>query len=310
MSFQKIDYAQLFDLTVDFAFKSFFGSRDTKKLISLLNAIFARKAIPRVITRLTISSPETRKTDKDDKLSILDIRAILTDNTQLCIEMHMYNLSEFKLKSIRNWARIYGEYLNAGDSYLEQKPAICVSFIDGAINDVNGASLDKIHSLFYISERDDHNVLTHDLELHYINMKAFVKALLEDNCNGVLSNKDGFTKWLTLITLNKISDKSILEKVCGEDAEMEQAVEDLVKISQKKINRQAYQKRLDELRAYNAMVQKIAEQGTVIAEQGTVIAEQGTVIAEQNVQLNDMKAQIVALQEKNAKLLAQKKQNK
>ena len=41
----EIDYAQLMDLRVDFAFKLLFTKGDPRLLISLLNAIFANKKI-------------------------------------------------------------------------------------------------------------------------------------------------------------------------------------------------------------------------------------------------------------------------
>ena len=49
------------------------------------------------------------KESDEDKLSILDIRAELDDGTTILIEMHMYGLGELKAKTIRSWARAFGE---------------------------------------------------------------------------------------------------------------------------------------------------------------------------------------------------------
>ena len=148
-----IDFSRLMDLRVDFAFKLFFASGDTRWLISLLNAIFANKGIPRVIKTLTILNPALDKAAVDDKLSILDTRAVLADRTAVCIEMHLYGLLEFKYKSLRNWARVYGEELESGKGYASQKPVICVSFIDGPITDLKERPIKKVHSVFHVMER-------------------------------------------------------------------------------------------------------------------------------------------------------------
>ena len=47
------------------------------------------------------------KHSKDDKLSILDVKAQLDDGTSVLIEMHRYDLFDLKYKTIRSWARTY-----------------------------------------------------------------------------------------------------------------------------------------------------------------------------------------------------------
>ena len=49
------------DLRVDYAFKLIFGTSDSVFLISLLNAIFANKRIPRTIKSLMIVNPYLEK---------------------------------------------------------------------------------------------------------------------------------------------------------------------------------------------------------------------------------------------------------
>ena len=76
-----IDFYQLMDLRIDYAFKILFTKGDPRLLISLLNAIFANKKINRVIKSLSIKNPFLDKESGEDKLSILDIRAELDDGT-------------------------------------------------------------------------------------------------------------------------------------------------------------------------------------------------------------------------------------
>jgi len=101
---------------VDFAFK-LFAEGNPDSLISLLNAIFANKKMGRVVKSVHMKNPDMGRKSIEDKLSILDIRARLDDGTDILVEMHMYGLGELKAKTIRSWARAYGEELGTGQSY-------------------------------------------------------------------------------------------------------------------------------------------------------------------------------------------------
>jgi len=182
----KIDYLQLMDLRIDYAFKILFTKGDPRLLISLLNAIFANKKINRVIKSLSIKNPYLDKESGDDKLSILDIRAELEDGTTILIEMHMYALGELKAKTIRSWARAFGEDLEVGGSYAEQPPTIAIAFTNGAVESLENsktktteakANANKIHRLCMIMDCEDFTVFTDAMELHYIDMKLFAKAV-------------------------------------------------------------------------------------------------------------------------------------
>jgi predicted transposase/invertase (TIGR01784 family) len=157
----KIDFDFLMDLRVDFAFKRLFSKGSTRPLISLLNATFANKKIPRVIESVTIKNPFMDKESDEDKLSILDIRAQLDDGTTILIEMHMYGLGELKAKTIRSWARAFGEELEVGETYGEQPPTIAIAFANGQVEPhekPKNANLnkDKIHRLCKIMDCAHH----------------------------------------------------------------------------------------------------------------------------------------------------------
>jgi predicted transposase/invertase (TIGR01784 family) len=241
----EIDFSRLMDLRVDYAFKLLFGSGDTRFLISLLNAIFANKKLPRVIKSLTVVNPYLEKHSKGDKLSILDIRAQLDDGMTILIEMHVYDLGDLKYKTIRSWARAYGEELKAGKGYTTQPPVVCVAFVDGSLDE--GES-QKIHKCCKITDIDDNTVFTDALELHYIDMKAFVKTINESGGIGKGETQDTMlAKWLAVITEKDIEDKSIIKNICEEQEEIGMAVSALVRLSEDKVTRQAYQRRQDDI---------------------------------------------------------------
>jgi len=251
----EIDYSQLMDLRIDFAFKLLFTKGDQRLLISLLNAIFANKKIPRMIKSLKIVNPYLEKESSDDKYSILDIRAELNDSTNIIIEMHMYGLHELKSKTIRSWARVYGEELVVGQKYAGQPPTIIIAFTNGNVKAIEKAKKisrvirkNKIHRLCMIMDREDFTVFTNAMELHYIDMKAFAKAVNKVGSITIADTKEEmFAKWLLIITHDEIKDKKIIAKACEEAEEIQMAVSTLERQGKDKITRQAYQRRQDEV---------------------------------------------------------------
>jgi predicted transposase/invertase (TIGR01784 family) len=250
----KIDYAQLMDLRVDYAFK-IFAEGNPILLISLLNSIFANKKIRRVIKSISIKNPYLDKKSGEDKLSILDVRAELDDGTTILIEMHMYGLGEFKAKTIRSWARAHGEELEAGQNYTAQPPTITIAFTNGAIEPIENGKTEntnKIHRLCMIMDCEDFSVFTNALELHYINMKAFAEAVnAADSININDTEETMFTKWLSVITEKEINNKTIIENACKDEEAIFMALSALSRQSEDKIIRQAYQRRKDEIYFYN-----------------------------------------------------------
>ena len=246
---KNLNIAELMDLRVDYAFKEFFAATDTSRLISLLNAIFEHKQIPRIVKALTIENPQQNKVSEEDKFSIIDIRAKLSDGTAVCIEMHLYKMNDHKYKSIRSLARVYSEELESGQEYSQQNPVIHISLTGGAVPDADGRPIEKVHSLFYLMERDDHTVLATDMELHFINMKAYTEE--QNSTPSANWKRDSFTSWLRLLTHREIKDKEAFRKMLEEDEEMSDAAQGLSRLSQDKIQRQAYQRRLDQINTYN-----------------------------------------------------------
>ena len=249
VSFSEIDFSELMDLRVDYAFKLTFGSGDTRFLASLLNAVFANKKIGRVIKSLTVVNPNLERHSKNDKLSILDIRAQLDDGAAVLIEMHLYDMFDLKYKTIRSWARAYGEDLSSGQNYWEQPPVVCVTFANGQ---VDGGGGKKIHRCYRIIETEESTVLTDALELHYIDMEAFARAINKTGSTELEETQETmFAKWLAIITEKDIANKTIIKDICEEKEEIGMAVSKLARLSKEKLKRQEYLKRQDEIMLYN-----------------------------------------------------------
>ena len=302
----QIDYFQLMDLRVDFAFKLLFTKGDPRLLISLLNAIFANKKINRIVKSISIKNPFLDKAADKDKLSILDIRAELEDGTNILIEMHLHGLSELKSKTIRSWARAFGEDLEAGKGYSDQPPTIAIAFVDGAIKPLEDSknartNKDKIHRLCMIMDKEDYTVFTDVMELHYINMKAFAKAVNEaDSININDTAEIKFAKWLSVITQKEINNKAIIEDAYKDEEEISMAVHALVKHGEDKYTRQMYARRKDDIQDYTVKMIR-AEQDRQLAAQLLKEIEQADRRAEKAEAENEILRKKIAEFEAQAK---------
>jgi len=166
-------------------------------------------------------------------------------------------LGELKAKTIRSWARDFGEDLEVGNNYTAQPPTIAIAFTNGAIEPIGESKnqrtdTNKIHRICMIMDCEDFTIFTDAMELHYIDMKAFAKAVNEANSISINDIEEAmFSKWLSVITQKEINNKAIIENACNEEEEIYMAVSALAKQSEDKIIRQAYQRRKDEIYFYN-----------------------------------------------------------
>ena len=212
-------------------------------------------------------------------------------------------MGELKAKTIRSWARAYGEELEVGRSYTAQPPTITVAFANGAVEPIERATkdnkdeneksdTDKIHRLCMIMDVEDNTIFTNAMELHYIDMKAFAKAVNEADGISINDTEQAmFVKWLSIITEKEINNKEIIENACKEEGDILMAVTALQRQSEDKLIRQAYQRRKDEIYFHKKEIADnifIAEQATRRAEQAeSQLADKDALIAKLQAQLNN-----------------------
>jgi predicted transposase/invertase (TIGR01784 family) len=222
----------------------------------------------------------------------LDIRAELDDGSNILIEMHLYGLGELKAKTIRSWARAYGEELEPGGKYSDQPPTIVIAFAEGQIYPLIKTA-DKIHRCCMIMDCEDYTVFTDAMELHYIDMKAFAKAVNEVGSMDISDTvTEMFAKWLSIITQKEITDKSLIEQACEDEEDIKMAVSTLARQSEDKYARQAYQRRLDDIYYYNKEKQAWEEDKRKLALAELEREEDKRKLTDQARQIAELKARL------------------
>ena len=113
----------------DFAFKKIFGSTDSQDiLISFLNAlIYGGEPI---IQDLQIIDPYSAGIVSGQKDSYLDVKARITDNKTVIIEMQVLNVEAFEKRVIYNLAKTYANQLKIREGYPRLQPVIALTITD------------------------------------------------------------------------------------------------------------------------------------------------------------------------------------
>jgi predicted transposase/invertase (TIGR01784 family) len=159
----------------DFAFKKIFGSEQSKDiLISFLNAILYN-GNP-TIENLEILNPYLAPKIRGVKDTYLDVKARLTGNKTVIIEMQVLNVEGFEKRILYNAAKAYSIQLAQGEDYTLLNPVIALTITDFDIF----PNLDKIISHFALKEKEYLvDYLIHDIELVFVELPKFNKDLEE-----------------------------------------------------------------------------------------------------------------------------------
>ncbi|MBD0390333.1 MAG: Rpn family recombination-promoting nuclease/putative transposase [Nostoc sp. C3-bin3] len=159
----------------DLAFKKIFGSEQSKDiLISFLNALLY-DAQP-IIEDLEILNPYLAPRIRGVKDTYLDVKAKITGNKTVIIEMQVLNVEGFEKRILYNAAKAYSIQLDSGEDYTLLNPVIALTITDFEMF----PHLDKVISRFALKEKDYLvDYLIYDIELVFVELTKFRKELEE-----------------------------------------------------------------------------------------------------------------------------------
>ena len=152
---------------VDFAFKKLFGVDENKDLlIDLINAVVSEED---QIIDLEIKNPYNEKSFKQDKQSILDIKARGANKRWYVIEMQIMDQSYFDSRALYYWSRVYHGQLANGINYDCLEKTISINFLNFDCLDEQ-----KYHNIYKLKNLDSGAVYPNDhLEIHFVELKKY-----------------------------------------------------------------------------------------------------------------------------------------
>ena len=157
----------------DFAFKKIFGSTDSKDiLISFLNAILYRGEP--TIKDLEILNPYSASRVTGLKDTYLDVKAKITGDKTVIIEMQVLNVAAFDKRVLYNAAKTYATQLKSGEGYWKLKPVIALTITYFVMFE----NQERVISHFVFKENEDlFDYPNHELELFFVELPKFHKEL-------------------------------------------------------------------------------------------------------------------------------------
>jgi predicted transposase/invertase (TIGR01784 family) len=216
----------------DYLFVKVMGEKgDEEQLLGFLNAVLKRTRKDRLVSVEILENKTFTAEVLGDKSSILDIRAVLEDNTKVNIEVQLRNAGNMDRRSLFYWSREYTKSLEAGQDYLELPNVV-------AINIVNFEFFPSgdFHTSFHLREdREKELILTEALEIHFVDMVKFKKVREKD------IKHEPLHRWLAW--LDQDSPRELVEEVVKMDRAIQKAEARVEHISKDKEALRAYEMR-------------------------------------------------------------------
>ena len=189
---------------VDIAFKKIFGVEENKDLlISLVNAIVDEA--DRIVS-VTLLNPYNPQHFKQDKLSIVDIKAKSETGKRYNIEIQISDEADYDKRALYYWAKLYTEQLQAGDDYAQLSKAIGIHIL----NFTSILNTEKYHNVFHIREKETGHRFFDNLELHTIELKKFSNNARADLLDILEKVKDSLDMWVTFLTRHDLLNQKNL----------------------------------------------------------------------------------------------------
>ena len=250
--------SEIINPRVDLAFKKIFGVEENKDLlISLINAIVSEED---QVADLTLLNPYNLQNFKNDKLSILDIKAKSLDGKMFNIEIQIADEEDYDKRALYYWAKAYTEQLQKKDTYNLLSKAIGIHIL----NFTSIVGTEKYHNVFHIREKDTHLKYFKDLELHTIELNKFADESTRALPALVEKVKTALDMWAAFLTRHELLDKNHLPKNLDNN-ELRKALEVIEVMNFRKAERDEYEGHLKWLMiqtsALNKMKRESLEEG-------------------------------------------------
>lgn len=233
------------DPKIDCVFKALLGAEDNRNLlVHFLNAILGSDlAAP--ISDVEILNPYNDKEYLEDKLSIVDVKARDANNTIYQIEIQLLNFANLPGRILYNWADIYSQQLQSGDSYHQLRPTFSIWLLaENLIKD----DADYVHT--YKIRDTKGRILNDHCAIWLLELQKFTAPQIENEQQ----------RWLRFFSEGEQLDDDAGLPDWMTTTEMRQAMSTLRQFSEKDRDYHAYQARQNFLREQLSRQQELDEE--------------------------------------------------
>jgi predicted transposase/invertase (TIGR01784 family) len=256
---------QPIDPTIDYAFKRVFSN--PVLLLHFLNAVFQAEGL--VLESVDVINPFNEREFKDDKLTIVDIKARDQAGRLIQIEVQLSNYTWLHARIVYTWADIYQGQIEAGENYNELMPVISIWILNHTMFPESKA----LHHRFQLYDPKNKVSLSDHLTIHTLELP---KCLDDDKI------KEELDLWAYFLVKGKEMDPSKPPPLMN-TVIMRQAMAELELISRKQRSYWQYQSRVNARRELNALErdrdEAVAERDEVVTERDEVVTERDEAVA-------------------------------
>ena len=232
--------------TVDFCFKELMQNPKVRK--GFIAAILGKA--PEMIRRTTLLPTALRKESEEDKLGILDVLVELEDGSKMNMEMQVSYFDCWKNRVLFYLGKVYTGQIKEGEDYDKLRKCIHVSILDFVHFPKDKKCFRKI--VFCDSESGEQ--YTDLMELHILELK---KLPPEDQ------SEDGIIRWMRFL---RGKSRKEFEEMAKKDEYIEEAYNELKKLSLDEQKRLEYELRQKAVRDHNMMMKSAEKRGLEIGE--------------------------------------------
>ena len=240
-------------LSNDYVFKRIFGKGGNEKILkSLLEAILKIN-----IQKIEIKNPEIPKETINEKLSILDIRAEINEDTVVDIEMQVGNSVAIDRRLVVYNAKLIAGDIKVSEKYQNAKDTIVICIINDNVVKRNAylslamLKYEETDEIRYVDMgyKKEEKYLTDMVKYYIIELPKFKKKKPKV--------ADLLEKWLYVIG----GDKKMMEECKKENEEIKEAVEQLTQMSADEYERELYEIRERSRLTYNTEMYEARRKG-------------------------------------------------
>ena len=227
--------------TVDVYFKGLMYNPKVRKgfIAALLGAD------PAAVRETVLLPTALRQEYPDEKLGILDVRALMEDGAQINMEMQAYPFGQWDARSLFYLSKMYTEQIGRGDPYTKLKKCIHVSILDF----IRFEDDKKCHRIISLCDEQTGKKYTDLLEMQILELKKLPEEL---------QNDDEVIRWMRFLAGK---NRKELEDMAGTSEYIEEAYRELERMSADERARLEYEARQKAIRDHDAIMSSAWETG-------------------------------------------------
>ncbi len=227
--------------TVDVCFKGLMYNPKVRK--GFISALL--KMDPKDVRETVLLPTALRQEYPDDKLGILDVRAMMEDGAQVNMEMQVDSFEQWDARSLFYLSKMYTEQIGKGDPYTKLKKCIHVSIL----NFIRFADDERCYRTIRLCDEQTGKKYTDLLELQILELMKLPGDLRED---------DEVIRWMRFLA-GKTREE--FEDMAGRSEYIEEAYRELERMSADERARLEYEARQKAIRDHEAIMSSAWNRG-------------------------------------------------